>query len=144
MANWLLFSGGLATAFCSQLAKISHCSNARVPGRQGSTTLADRRNTKNDNRFSILVSYFLEAFLGSRKWISYYPLVTQDSRHLYLRLSLSSLFSIFFPLNLSYLTTFSRSISLLPLCYYYLGSRLLLNIFWPYFFTFNHYYYYLL
>ena len=35
------FQGGLAAAFCSRLAKISRCSNARVPDSQGGTTLAD-------------------------------------------------------------------------------------------------------
>lgn len=42
-AKWLLFLGGFAAAFASQVAKFWHCSYARCPGSQSGMA---RRNTK--------------------------------------------------------------------------------------------------
>ena len=136
-ANWLLFSGVLVAAFRSRLAKISRRPSARVPHGQGgmapgpcpaagTPTKASGSSHHSENRFSHPRSTLSEE--GSRKRL---PSISCDSgwQSSYLFV-FPPLFSIFFPLNLSYSTiAFPRSIApLSPRCHY-LGSRLLLHIF---------------
>jgi hypothetical protein len=79
--------GGWTAVFSSRLAKISRCSNDRVPGGQSGTTLADCRNHQKRSEWVVQIletasrSHFLRSLFREQKMDAHHPLVIQDGAH---------------------------------------------------------------